>query len=159
MRKNDLLTLADYLQTVPRQAFNMKHWSLVIKNKVLGREHVQHNYECGMSACIGGHAALVFPHRLKLSAGEWGDDTGDLSTVRRDKFDNYRYGDVAFAHAFDLCQVCATKLTSNRAPHTTPKRAAQALRKLVRGRTFIPHDECGVPDECHFGIRNCRPIA
>ncbi len=158
MRKDDLLTLADHLRTVPTRGFDMKHWTRVIKDKVLGRKHVEDDYECGMSACLGGHAALLFPHRLKL-VGDAGDFVGELRSVRinSDK-DDYLYGDEAFAQAFDLCTRCAEKITWARALHQTPKRAATALGKLVRGLTFTKFEPRGIPAQCRFGVHNCTDL-
>ena len=127
MDKQALLKLADHLDTVPTKGFDMGRFSSIINGKVLSREHHHRNYECGIAGCIGGHAALVFPHRLKLVLGS--KKSGLLILIHNPE--RAIDSDDAFAVAFGLTDEQGCSVTRGGAEHTTPKLAAQALRNLV----------------------------
>src|SRR4051812_47952886 len=59
MNKKRLLKLADFLETVPREKFNLNHWVTALPTKPEGREEG----ECGFAGCAMGWAAhaKLFP--------------------------------------------------------------------------------------------------
>ena len=114
--------LAEFIETkVPKKAFDMRAWSRLINGEVLSRKHTDKNYECGMTACLGGWAALAFPRRLQLRPSERYchlDDSGSGVLYTIDE----QYSDSdAFAVAFGFCWYCAEEVTDPSAPHQTPK--------------------------------------
>lgn len=111
-----LMKLADYLHTVPNKEFDMGDWRF--------------DSPCGTTACIAGHAAMLFPRRFQL-------------TTTCGKHDEYKYywfshrasklcGSSAFAEGFKISQGDAEQLTLyNVDSKATPKQAARAVRALV----------------------------
>lgn len=68
MDKRALKGLREHFTEVPGEAHNQNSWA---ENVPLGvipsiKQHKK-KYECGMQACLGGHAAIKFPNRLRLS--------------------------------------------------------------------------------------------
>lgn len=153
MDKKALLKLADYIAKVPVHGFNMKSWSEVVEDEVLGQKHIDNELKCGMTACLGGWAVIVFPKRLKMMKG------GVLE---------YRYAFIedvktdareaaAFAKAFDICERCANILTDSTALHDTPKKAVNALRRFVKKGEIREHVGTHKinPRYCKFGDYHC----
>ena len=105
--------LAAHLRQVPRTNFAMDHWFIPT--------------ECGTTGCIAGHAAVLFPRRLKLvqENNTWG-------TVRfvASKKQTSTHGEAAFADAFNLTYNDANDLCYHPAVNT-PKQAAKAVMALV----------------------------
>jgi len=79
-----------------------------------------------MAACIGGHAALIFPHRLKLI------EDGEYNELSWGTGLNKRTSAEAFAAAFRISRWNAFDLTKSYAAHQTPKAAARAIRTLIK---------------------------
>lgn len=112
--------LAKHLQGVPRRGFYMGTW---IGPSYDGKrdEHAlmnasKHQYECGMTACVGGHACLLFP---ELTLG---------------KLRGVRGGTYWVARTLGLCLDHAEALVRDDAPHQTPKAAARFILNLVKKR-------------------------
>ena len=134
MDKERLLYLADHLDRIPRKAFDMRAWikrgpgdpgtwtdpTLTQGDVALAEAR---GWECGMTACIGGHAAALFPDRLLL-------DQGSLKSYDSDGPNGW--GSGAFANAFGICVDHAIDLVACNAPHRTARQAARAIRALVR---------------------------
>lgn len=116
--------LAAHLDQVPPRGFNMLWW--VTKGYIPGgslrelRKAQANDYSCGMAACVGGHAAIVFPKLLTLRHGY-------LSVPGRLLCDSV----TAITETFGLCVNHAEWLTATDAVHQTPKAAAMAIRKLI----------------------------
>lgn len=124
--------LAAHLESIPRKSFDMTSWvdgkPLIDvpfferdDYKILKRAH-ENEYKCGMTACVGGHACLVFPHLLKLTQGG----------VYLSKGNAFVSGHYALAQVLEICNAHAYALTSAYAEHTTPKQAARFLRRLIK---------------------------
>lgn len=107
-----LTKLADHLMSVPRREFDMDEWV--------------ETTPCGMKACIAGHAALLFPHRMKHETKVNELDASSWITHKRTERD----GEYAFADAFKISDRDAEDLCYN-VNVSTPKQAARAVRALV----------------------------
>jgi hypothetical protein len=149
MKSKDLLKLVSHLRALPkRRGFYQGFWVIGCYNDVYApnmntshlRKAAKNEYKCGMAACVGGHAALVFPRRLRIRDGM-------LKTT-----DALYGGSKAFAHAFDLCTYCAEVITDGSARHRTAAAAAMALEGLVKGRLYGRKVD---PRSCHFGVDDC----
>lgn len=126
MNKERLNKLADYLDTIPNKAFDMRSWVQFpdTSKEDISQQAVstarRNNFECGMTACLGGHAAILFPRLLKI-------DRGNV-VYKNDELE----GTEAFAITFDICLYHAKNLTKYNASHRTPKKAAKAIRDLIK---------------------------
>src|SRR5712671_3581267 len=123
MDKVALNKLADYLSNLNPKGFYMGAWiargnySGILNNSVL-RKAVKNDFKCGMAACIGGHAAILFPRRLKIRNGLY---------TTNDQF----YAEHAFAKAFGLCTHHAEEITLDH-NFETPKQGAKFIRNLIK---------------------------
>lgn len=128
MNVKRLEKLAAHLDKVPRRAFKMDSW-VIGKDGTTEcergavtriRQAAKNDFKCGMAACVGGHAAILFP---------------DLLTIREGSLaylGERQVWDVeAFARAFKICREHALYLTTPIAMHQTPKAAAQVIRELI----------------------------
>ena len=123
MLAKDMEKWAAYVYEVPRKAFFMGKWaSCSVKDL---RKAQKNDWKCGMVACLGGFATVLFPRKLKLLS------YGAGAQVVAYK-DSCLRGKSAIAKAFDICYDHAQFLTSVTADHNTPKRAAAAIRKLIK---------------------------
>lgn len=116
-----LETLAAHLYQTPRRGFRMGSWSSLIRGRFIDRNHLKNSYKCGMAACLGGHAALIFPGRLQIS-----ELSGCLYHPETDAC-----GYEAFAEAFNLSWDDAFELCRPTAAHQGPRQAAAAIRALI----------------------------
>ena len=107
--------LAAHLRQVPRKEFEVDTWF--------------DETPCGTKACIAGHAALLFPSRLKrVMYEEWENSKYYEVTNRK----TGTIDEIAFADAFridreDAIDLCLMHPNEN----STPKKAAKAVDKLV----------------------------
>lgn len=144
MNVQRLVKLMQHLANVPAKGFNMKSW--VLSNgevdvnataKELQKAH-EAKYKCGMAACLGGHAAIVFPKLLKLKNGFLykydTDDSNDFAI----------HGTDVFAKVMDICYDHSSLLTRDNAPHHTPKLAIAALSKFI-----VNNPSCKYGLECN----------
>lgn len=77
MNKENMLELADFLETIDGEQFNMYHWLLV--NRLLDNPSKEFNpYDCNTVGCIAGWAALL-ENNLKLTNLE----TSDVSVIAK----------------------------------------------------------------------------
>lgn len=112
MNKRNIEKLARHLDRVPRRGFDMAAWITPPNpNEYVDVEDLKkaaaNSYKCGMAACVGGHAALLF--------GKVGDSF--VKTVDK---------------KLEICREHSFELTRHDADHQTPKAAARYLRKLAR---------------------------
>jgi hypothetical protein len=107
-----LSKLAEHLANIPRKQFDMKEWF--------------QQTPCGTKACIAGHAAMLFPHRLKHEIIGYDREVSEWITNKR----TGSYGDYAFADAFKISYDDAEALCYN-IHVNTPKQAARAVMNLV----------------------------
>ena len=121
--------LADHLANVPRKGFRMQSWCGNIKGKYFTRQHINRDYECGMTACVGGHATVMFPHHLKFFKGFniYGDTVFGIQNKQTGSKDS-----GAIADAFNITARQAAQLTDPYASHQTPKAAARYIRNLIK---------------------------
>jgi len=158
MDKRALLKLADHIEAVPDSGFKMDVWCSVVDGKTASMEHHKRQYSCGMAACVGGHAAIKFPKRLRLrKMKDWYGKLvlGRLFLGKTSRIE----GPSAFSRAFGICDVCAEHLTDSDAPHDTPKKAAKAIRGLVSGKGFDKaYNGKRIPDlnHCNSKTTNCN---
>lgn len=146
MKSKDLLKLAGYLRKeVPKRAFFMLKWGQI---GVVGEKTFmdicaarRNKFSCGMAACLGGHASVIFPRRLRLVFRDRYDTMGRLEGLGKAAGS---IGRDAFASAFDLCEKHADDLTTGDATHQTPKAAATAIERLVRN-----YPKCRTGIDCH----------
>lgn len=120
MRQPDtkgLLKLARFLYRLPRKHFDQTTWR-------------RKTPTCGTQACVAGWAAYVFPSRFQFKADEASFFSGTYSYVVSRR--TGREGLEAFADAFYLNESHAEAICAPEAPHQTPKKAAHALRRLVK---------------------------
>ena len=139
MKKDLLLELAEHLDKVPADQFDMKVW---------GYERV--SPACGTVACIAGHAVPLVDElewMVPNSTG-WliGKNLAELTrasdiqmgmfsahvVVRRDP-DNL-IGSLAFAEVFDIPTDDAREICSTDDEGTTPHEAAEMIRSYVKFR-------------------------
>lgn len=127
--------LADHLDTVPRHGFEMGVWitqyvsmkgdplptSTVIDPVAALKAAHKNDYKCGMAACVGGHACVVFPRLLKF-------EFGNVHHARH----RYLIADDAIGKVLGLCENHANQLTRAGARHQTPRAAARFIRDLIR---------------------------
>lgn len=156
MNRKRLLKLADYLEKIPNRAFDMRDWSRIVDGKVMSEQHVKNQFKCGMAACLGGHASLVFPRLLTLK--KRGLELLSYSALYY-KTEIGRFapeGSEAFSKAFDLCSACAEEITSPDAMHKTPKRAAKILRLVANRKPFRIGVDIKAPTiKCKNGSADC----
>ena len=91
-----LRKLADYLETVPAEQFDMRQWS------------------CGTKACIAGHATTVFPDRLRLVENDDGEMVVRLASGMPGLSSSASFGTamgVQLRDALDIC-CCGSAETS-----------------------------------------------
>jgi len=105
--------LAEYLDKVPRDKFDMNEW-----------------YEetpCGAKACVLGHASVLFPRRFTRVTDYQNIGIRGYEVRHRTTGDE---GSAAFATGFKIDYGDASSITHN--PSTiTPKQAARTIRSLV----------------------------
>ena len=106
--------LAVHLRTVPTKEFDMETWIT--------------DTPCGTSACIAGHAALLFPERFKRKIVHKDDGYTSYSVVHRKSGIS---GSEGFGKAFNLMPKDAENLTIW-GFYQTPKQAAAGVTKLVK---------------------------
>ena len=106
--------LAAHLRTVPTKDFDMAEWIL--------------DTPCGTSACIAGHAALLFPTRFRKKVVSKDDGYINYSVVHRQSGIS---GSEGFSRAFHLTLEDAEDLTMW-SFYLTPKHAAAGITKLVK---------------------------
>lgn len=114
MKAKELIDLADYLETVPEEGFNMRYWH----DKALAREA-----NCGFAGCAIGWAS-----HGKVVPGLTLDRGGDPEFVNE-------HGDVfagftAIARAFDIDYYGAKALFNGHVV-ATAKEEAQRIRNYV----------------------------
>lgn len=112
-RLDRLDRLADYLDTVPRDKFDMQEFGVQEEG-------------CATVACIAGHSTRVV-RELRLEPNFVNRMFMDLVNIRTKE----NHGVSAFADAFGLDLDVAYALTEPDAPHQTPKQAAKAVRRLA----------------------------
>lgn len=119
--------LAAHLDTVPPRGFFMMAWitgycrSDNDKTKVAQLKEAHKNeYKCGMAACVGGHAAIVFPNLLAY-------EHGCIVHAQHSELE----GSEAIGRVLGLCIDHAMQLTAAGARHQTPKAAAKFIRSLI----------------------------
>lgn len=124
-----LLKLADYLETVPRKAFNIQSWESRAANKQEGKNPG----ECGFAGCAVGWAA-----HAKLFRGLRMEDG---FPIYKDTFSWPAVSDVfGLGRSGALPSHDAAHLFS---PHTypkgkaTPKQVATRIRKFVRDHSKV----------------------
>lgn len=130
MNRRRLNRLADHLDSVPRRGFDMTEWIRPAKDSEEWATIAQlkkadtNDYTCGMAACVGGHAALLFPRVLTIIALQ-------PQLVGQPALNNTLVAYERIGHVLGLCPVHAEFLCSPDAAHTTPKKAARAIRALL----------------------------
>lgn len=120
--------LADHLRKIPKKSFDMSAW--INSNKSIGyieedathlRKAHKNHYKCGMAACVGGHAQVVFPRLLRS------DSVGaPVFNPTNSK------GVIAMMNLLEICENHAFSLTMAGAKHKTPKAAARYIRDLIK---------------------------
>jgi len=105
--------LAEYLDKVPQDKFDMSEWYV--------------ETPCGTKACVLGHASVLFPSRFKR-----------VQNYKKINADGYKIqhrtagveGSLAFAVGFQIDYADASRITLN--PRIiTPEQAARTIRSLV----------------------------
>jgi len=113
-----LKKLADHLEKVPRRGFDMDTWMRMpgtVRASLRDMKKASENdYKCGMTACVGGHAALLFPD-IKIDG--WIKFSGGLRRMQKGL-------GLTRQQADELCNHMI-------AEHRTPKAAAKYIRKLI----------------------------
>lgn len=128
--------LIAHLRSVPRRGFNMFSWVRSRSGmdycspraqEALAKAH-RNKYECGMTACIGGHAVTVFPRLLTFRKGI----VRGLRKTKSGKSVPGSRGSTAISEVLGITEAQADDLTSPYALHQTPKEAALFLEKLLK---------------------------
>jgi hypothetical protein len=129
MRKDRLLKLADFLETVPAKSFSLGAWQLHPATKPEGKRQG----ECGFAGCAVGWAVHAKLFRgLKFTEDEYSPQPQYLG----------RYDWEAVAKLFDI-ETCgltgeAEQLfmgTNYPGRDATPKQVAKRIRELVKDRS------------------------
>lgn len=120
--------LAAFLSSIPDKGFNMCRWVSQGNRYVTPSRYMaalkaakRNKFECGMAACVGGYAVLVFP-RLLTHSGE------DGYPILREE--TWISGSEAIAKVLGITGTAASALCAGDAAHRTPKAAAKFLRSL-----------------------------
>jgi len=125
-----LLTLADYLTTVPQERFNMAYW---------GQGTIKASYpECGFTGCAMGHAAFIPAFRaagLHLvrveKAGERGSDY-DRHEPRFKRFREMRAAEAFFRlERKQAISLFGGENSQGKDREETPKQVAARIRRFV----------------------------
>lgn len=133
MRKDRLLKLADFLETVPRRSFEIRWWQKRPATKPEGT----HQGECGFAGCAVGWAAHAKLFR-GLRLAQHGDGGTDATPI----YDGDE-GMPAVARLFDLPTVgdyfkvcpdasCLFEAESYDGHRATPLQVARRIRKFVK---------------------------
>lgn len=124
MKAARLLRLADYLETVPRDRFDMNRW---VGDSWGGKQDLS----CGTKACAMGHAATMpFFRKLGLKLSRFGVGTG-VPAIRG------VYGLSAAVEIFGIEWAEADYLfggisLTGSHDHSTPKQVARRIRQFVK---------------------------
>lgn len=82
MNKENLLKMADYIETIPQEQFDMKEFRTLDEDRVLP--------ECNSVGCIIGHCTALDADNLprydggKIDFNEWGQKFTEISRVSDD---------------------------------------------------------------------------
>lgn len=131
MRVDRLLKLADFLETAPRKAFDMRNWQVKRATKPEGKKPG----ECGFAGCAMGWAA-----HTRMFRGLRIDTDGDL-VFKKPMFDGH--GFEAAAAPFEISTADARHLFDPEhyydfakciATPATPKNVAKRIRAFVKSK-------------------------
>lgn len=117
-----LMKLGRALRRVPKARFRQGHWwTKTFDEDAKGG--------CGTAGCVAGWAATLFPHRFrKVNEESIGKAELWYEVEHRS---SGKTGTEAFARGFRIDYEDAEHITNGEASHQTPKRAAQAVFRLV----------------------------
>ena len=116
MKQRRLLKLADYLETVPRENFDMGFWA---KREFRGQE-------CATTACAGGWATNVWPRHLQIVRA--GDRQASVLHVASGRMN---YGAVAEFFGLEYGEARALFAPGWFDFEETPAQVARRLRAFV----------------------------